>query len=148
MMDGCNKCCKINTESLTCGSLQVLPWNNDTIIEKIDGCKWFRHVTDFFQYMHALNQGGMMISISISLLQFLFCKSKVNLKNVSGCNYSYRKRAIHRMDGYNWNCELHQYLWKKDDYKCLFQRNTVLLKTLDHCKHGCKCSFERTIRLK
>ena len=21
MMDGCNKCCKINTESLTCGSL-------------------------------------------------------------------------------------------------------------------------------
>ena len=42
---------------------------------------------------------------------------------MSGCNYSYRKRAIHRMDGYNWNRELH-----------LFQRNTVLLKILDHCR--------------
>ena len=37
-MDGCYKCCEINTVSLTYGSLQVLPWNNDTTIEKMDGC--------------------------------------------------------------------------------------------------------------
>ena len=33
-MDGCYKCCEINTVSLTYGSLQVLLWNNDTPIEK------------------------------------------------------------------------------------------------------------------
>ena len=37
-MDGCYKCCEINTVSLTYGSLQVLPWNNDTTIGKMDGC--------------------------------------------------------------------------------------------------------------
>ena len=39
IMDGYNKCCEINTVSLTFGSLPVLPRNNDAIIEKIDGCK-------------------------------------------------------------------------------------------------------------
>ena len=34
-----------------------------------------------FQYMFAWNQGGIIVSIyDISLLQFLLCKSKVNLK--------------------------------------------------------------------
>ena len=33
---------------------QVLPWNNDTATEKMDGCNWCRQITnDFFQYIHA-----------------------------------------------------------------------------------------------
>ena len=39
------------------------------------------------------------------------------------------------MDGYNWTCESTQYLCKKekrDGCKCLFKRNTVPLKILDH----------------
>ena len=79
-MDGCNKCCEINTVSLTCGLLQVLPWNNDTIIEKMAGWEGCHHITDFFQYKKAWNQGGIIISISTSMLQFLFCKNTVNLK--------------------------------------------------------------------
>ena len=79
-MDGCNKCCEINTMSLTYGSLQVFPWKNDTIIEKMDGRKWCRHITDFFQYMYAWNQGGIIISVyDISLLQFLFWSIKYGL---------------------------------------------------------------------
>ena len=39
IMDECKICCGLNTVSLTNGSLQVLPWNNDTNIEKMGGCK-------------------------------------------------------------------------------------------------------------
>ena len=31
-------------------------------------------------------------------------------------------------------CKLTLYLQKRDNCKCLFKRNTVLLKILDHCK--------------
>ena len=79
IMDG-YKCCEINTVSLTSGSLQVLPWNNDSIIEKMDGWKWCRHIKNFFQYMHTWNEGAIIISFSISILQFLFCKNTINLK--------------------------------------------------------------------
>ena len=49
--------------------------------KKIDDWNWCRHVTDFFQYIHAWNQGGIIISIyDISLLQFLTCKNTINLK--------------------------------------------------------------------
>ena len=49
--------------------------------KKIDGWNWCRHATDFFQYIHAWNQGGIIISIyDISLLQFLTCKNTINLK--------------------------------------------------------------------
>ena len=58
----------------------MLPWNNDTIMKKMDGCKWCRHITNIFQYMHAWNQGGIRIIVSIPLLKFLFCKNTVNLK--------------------------------------------------------------------
>ena len=46
-------------------------------------------ITDFFQYIHAGNQGGtislwlssyLSYNYDISLLQFLFCKDIVNLK--------------------------------------------------------------------
>ena len=33
-MGGWKNCCEINTVSSTCGFLQVLPWNNNTVIEK------------------------------------------------------------------------------------------------------------------
>ena len=83
IMDVCNKCCEINTVSSTSESLQVLPWNNETIIEKTDAWKWCRHViTNVFSYMHAWNQGGIVIGIyDIFLLQFLLCKNAaVSLK--------------------------------------------------------------------
>ena len=61
IMDGCSKCCEINTVSLTYGSLQVLPGNNDSIIEKMDNWNWCHHITDFLQDMHAWNQGCIKI---------------------------------------------------------------------------------------
>ena len=56
-MDGCYKCCEIKSVSLTYGSLQVLPWNNDTTIEKMDSCNRYHQITDFIQYIHSWNQG-------------------------------------------------------------------------------------------
>ena len=80
IMDGCNKCCGTNRVSPTQGSLKMLPWNNDTIIEKVNVWKWCQDVTDFFQYMHAWSRGGVSSIFNISLLQFLFCKNTVSLK--------------------------------------------------------------------
>ena len=62
IMDSLNKCCEINTVLLTYGSLQVLPSNNDTNIEKMDDCNLRRQITDFFQNIHSSNQGGIKIS--------------------------------------------------------------------------------------
>ena len=107
--------------------------HKDTTIEKMDGCNWCRQITDLFQFIHARNQGGFIINnYDISLLQFLFCKNTVNLKEwVAPLALLF---CYSSMDGCNWNCELSQYFWKRDDCKCLFQRNTVLLKTVGHCK--------------
>ena len=44
-----------------------------------------------------------------------------------------KSKRCHKMDGSNWNGELSQYLWKRHYFKCLFQRNTLFLKKLDHC---------------
>ena len=114
IMDGCNKCCEINTVSLICGSLQVLPWNNDTIIEKMDSCKWCRHIKNFFQYMHAWNQGGIIIIVRFLCYNSCSEKTQWIWKNkwLQLLFYN-RKRVTHRMDGCNWTCELTQYLWKK-----------------------------------
>ena len=80
-MDGCNKCCEIDRVSLTYGSLQVLPWNNNTIIEKINGSNRCRQITDFIQYIHSWNQGGVIIiNYDISLLQLSLCKNIIDLK--------------------------------------------------------------------
>ena len=78
-MDGCKNCCEIDTVSSTCGFLQVLPWNNDTIIEKIDGWKWCRYEKNFFQYMHDWNQGGITIIVS-PCYNSCSAKKKLNLK--------------------------------------------------------------------
>ena len=52
-----------------------------TAIRKMDGFNLYRQITDFFQYRHAWNQVGIIISnYDISLLQFLFCQNTVNLK--------------------------------------------------------------------
>ena len=80
-MDGCNKCCEIDTVSLTYGSLQVLPLNNDTIIEEMNGSDRCHQITGLIQYIHSWNQEGIIIiNYDISLLQLLLCKSIVNLK--------------------------------------------------------------------
>ena len=60
-MDGCNKCCEIDTVSLTYESFQVLPWNNNTITEKINGSNGCRQITDFIQYIHSWNQEAIII---------------------------------------------------------------------------------------
>ena len=50
-------------------------------IEKMDGWNWCCHAADFFQYIHAWKQGGIIIRIDdISLLQLRFYKNTVNLK--------------------------------------------------------------------
>ena len=80
IMDGCNKSFGINRVSSAYGSLKVLPWNNDIIKEKMDVWKWCRDVTDFFQYMRTRSQSSMSSIYNISLLEFLFCKNTVSLK--------------------------------------------------------------------
>ena len=46
----------------------------------------------------------------ISLLQLLFCKNTVHLKEcVAATVFSNRKRSIQRMDGCYWNRKLTQY---------------------------------------
>ena len=139
IMDGCKKCCEINTVSLTCGFLQVLPWNNDTIIEKMDGWKWCRDETNVFQYVHAWNQGVIIIVVSICLLQFLFWQKKIWKNEWLQLLFYNRKRISHRMDGCNWTCGLTQYLWKKGWLQVLAKRDTVPLKILDYCK----CYFQK-----
>ena len=149
-MDGCNKCREIDTLSLTYESLQVLPWHNNTIIEKINGSnsRWTsdvlltsnrrlyevrtsyrrpltskghlmptgnrcRQIRDFIQYRHFWNQWDVIIiDYDISLQQLLLCKNIVNSKECEAeiVKFYNRKRIIHQMGGYNWNCELTQYL--------------------------------------
>ena len=92
----CSKCCEINTVSLTYGALLLLPWNNDSTIEKMNGWKWCHHITDFFQYMHASNQACIKTVIyDISLLQFLFCKNTAILKNaLMQCSFIIKRGPI------------------------------------------------------
>ena len=55
---------------------------------------------------------------------------------ITDCLSTYKglkSKRYHKMDGSNWNGELSQYLWKRHYFKCLFQRNTLFLKKLDHC---------------
>ena len=96
-MNGRNKCCEINTVSLKYGSLQVHLWNNDASIEKMNNCNWCRQITDFFQYIHAWNQGGIIIiNCDIFLLQFLFsAKTQYIWKNAwLQLLFYYRKRPF------------------------------------------------------
>ena len=133
-MDDCYKSCEINTVSLTYGSLQVLPWNNDTIIEKMDDCNRCRQLTDFIQYIHSWNQGGIIISnYDISLLQLLFCKGTVNSKEcVAAIVFFYnRKRVIHRISSCDRNWKLTKYLSNTCQIPCMY------------AIHGCKYSSKK-----
>ena len=106
VLDDWSKCCEIKPSHLAYGLLQVLSWNNDSIIEK----KGWQQL--IFQYIHAWNQRRITVrNYDISLLQLMFCKNTVDLKErmAATCFYN-RKRAIHRMDGCHWNGELTQYL--------------------------------------
>ena len=120
-------CCNgwLQKVSLTYGSLQLLPWNEDTIIVKMDSFSWFCQTTllsiyifnvYFFQYiqtsfLHAWKQGGIIISnFDISLLQFLFCKNTVNLKE---CVTAFALLFYYSSKGWL-QLELWiKYLWKK-----------------------------------
>ena len=135
---------EINTVCLTYWSLQVLPWNNDTTIVKMEGWKWNRHITDFFQYIHAWNQGGIVISIyDISLPQFLLCKSTVNLKKWRAAT-----GIVNQLNTFE----------KRDDCKCLLPKRNTLENTkslqVAHWNndgttqlYGCKCFFGMKILL-
>ena len=113
IMDDWYKCCEINTMSLTYGSLQVLLWNNDATIKKINSCNWCRQITDFFKYIHSWNQEGIIISnYDISSRQHLLCENTVNLKKILGCNCSFvieKGSFICRMGTCNRNFDLTQY---------------------------------------
>ena len=88
-LDWCNKCCKIYTVPLTYRSLQVLPWNKNTIIEKIKGFNTCCQKTDLMQYIHSWNQGVIIIiNYGISLLQLLLCKNS-KFKRMRDCNCSF-----------------------------------------------------------
>ena len=110
----------------------MLPWNNDTIVEKIDGCNRSRQITDFIQYKHSWNQAGIIVSnCDISLLQLLFCKSIVNLKE--------------------WVAAIVFLLLKKDHssngrLQLELRINSILFKYLSntlYIRNGCKCSFKK-----
>ena len=129
-MNGCYKFCKLNTMALIYGLLQVLLWNSDTSIEKMDRYDWCRQITDFFQYIHSSNEGSIIISnYDISLLQLLFYKNTVNAW--LQLFFYNRKRVIHRTGGCNWNCELTQYLSNTYQMHCIY------------AIHGCKCSSKK-----
>ena len=91
IMDDSKKCCEINTVPLINGLLLVLPWNNDTTIEKMDDCNhiccnWCRQITHFFQYMHAWNQGGKIISnYNVFLLLATIPILQKKIKRMRGC---------------------------------------------------------------
>ena len=133
--------------------------HKDTTIEKMDGCNWCRQITDLFQFIHARNQGGFIINnYDISLLQFLFCKNTVNLKEwVAPLALLF---CYSSMDGCNWNCELSQYFWKKGWLQMLVSKkhsttenNRSLQKAFWNNDgttqmYGCKFSFEITICFK
>ena len=128
-MDGCSKCREINTVSLTCGSLQVLPWNNDCIIEKLDGWKWCRHITDFFQHMHAWNQGCIKIIMISRCYNSCSAKTQQIWNNAWLQLLSYNKKG--RITVRMAEVELRISFEKRDDCKCLIQKKH---SSLDHCK--------------
>ena len=72
-----------------------------------------RQIRNFIQYRHFWNQWDVIIiDYDISLQQLLLCKNIVNSKECEAeiVKFYNRKRIIHQMGGYNWNCELTQYL--------------------------------------
>ena len=145
-MDDCNKCCEINLVSLTYESLQVLPWNNEIIMGKVDAWKWCRHKTDFFQYMHAWKQRGIIISIyDMFLIQFLFCKNTISLKEWAAAmdNTLENTRSLQWT---SWNNDVTSQIYS---CKCSFGNNTQQKYNQIHCIHaiyGCKC-FSKKYRI-
>ena len=113
---------EINTLYLKYGLPQVLT------------CNWCRQIAVLFQYIYAWNQGGFKISNwDISLLQFMFCKNTVNLKEfLTAFSLSF----CYSLNGWlQLKLQINLISFeKRDDCKCLFRRNTVPLKILGHCK--------------
>ena len=117
---------------------------------------------------HAWNQGGIIISIyDISLIQFLFCKNTINLKECVAAIALLLYKKHH-----SWKKWLHLKLWinsipfKKRWLQVLAQRITVTWKLLDRCKwpseignwnicqiyciysiHGCRILLKNTVSI-
>ena len=69
---------------------------------------------------------------------YISCSAKQsNFERMSCCNrklFYNRRRAAHRVDGYNWTCVLTQYLWEKWWWlQVLVYKQTVPLEIPDHC---------------
>ena len=105
------------------GSLQVLAWNNNSVIEKMNGWKWCHHITDFFQYMHAWNQGCIKIIMISPCYNSCSAKAQEIWKNAWLQLLFYNKTGSIIV----WVAavELAISFEKRNDCKCLFQRNTV-----------------------
>ena len=130
------------------GWLQLLSSNNKAIL----------------QYIHAWNQGVIVSSNYISLLQFLFYENAVNLLDkrivILQLLFHNRTRTITRMDGFNRKYETTQYLWKKrwlqvlvlKKHSTLGNNRSLHVASWDNNSttqiNGCKCSFEITIHRK
>ena len=83
-MDDCKNCSEINTVYFTNRFK-----HSREIMAPLNWCNWCHQITDFFQYIHFWSQQGIIspwlssylsYSYDISLLQLLFCKNTVNLK--------------------------------------------------------------------
>ena len=124
-MDVCNKCCEINTVSSTFESLQVLPWNNETIIRKNECLEMMPSCDNKLLFLYACLKPRRYHNwyLWYLLATILALQKRSKSERMSGCNYSFTvKKAVHQADGCNWTCVLTQYLWKK--------RSTGYVKTV------------------
>ena len=141
--------------SLTNGSLQVLPWKNDTNIEKNGWPQVTSSNNRLLSVCTYLKPGGIMISnYDISLPQFLFCKNTVNLKE---CVVAFALLFCYSSNGW---LQLELRINSIPLQKVLFSkkgRTRENTKSLQKASwndddtiqiYGCKCSFEITIHLK
>ena len=109
MWDCCIKCCEIKTVSLTYGSLQVVPWNNDPIIEKIDDWKWCHHITDSFSRYACLKprmyQNYYDVSLQFLAIVIPVLQANSKFERMHHCNWCF---IIQRdLSAYGWlqgNC--------------------------------------------
>ena len=125
----------------------MLPWNNSNTKEKMDGCNWCHQIAEFlciyiYIYIHAWNQGSFIISnCDMSLLQFLFCKNTVNLKECVTFALLFYDRLNRRLQ-----LELQtQYLWKKEGLQVLVSKK---LNTFVNTRSLQKAFWKMMISLK
>ena len=121
-MDGCNKCCEINTVPLTQWMLQVLPWNNDSNIDGMDGWNWCHQITGYLSICTCLKP-----RILVSTPPVL--KKYVKFERMCGYNYSF---VIEKGSFVKWMAatggELTQYLWNQRRLQVLISKKDSTLE--------------------